>query len=69
METKLNVREAYLAMFFFLGHLYDLTKDNSLGGFLGSMQLLEDGMPADSAYWKDWLRAVKKATEIANEPG
>ena len=67
MENKLNVRQAYLAMFFFLDNLYDLTKDNSLGGFLGSMQLLKDGMPADNAYWEDWLNAVEKAIKSGNE--
>jgi hypothetical protein len=66
MENKLDVRQAYLAMFFFLDHLYDLTKDSSLGGFLGSMQLLKDGMPADNAYWEDWLNAVGKATKGGN---
>ena len=62
-EIKLNDKEAYLAMYFFLDHLYELTKDDSLGGFLGSMRLLNDDMPADSAYWSDWLDAVEKVKQ------
>lgn len=62
-EKTLNEKEAYLAMFYFLDNLFDLTNDDSLGGFLGSMRLLEDGLPADRAYWEDWLDAVKKAKE------
>ena len=60
METKLDVKQSYLAMFYFLDHLYDLTKDDLLGVFLGSMQLLENGKPADAAYWTDWENAVQK---------
>ena len=27
--------------------------------FLGSLQLLEDGKPADPAMWHDWLQCVE----------
>ncbi|MBX3242350.1 MAG: hypothetical protein KIT80_04370 [Chitinophagaceae bacterium] len=60
-DVKLNKTEAYRAMFIFLENLYSLTNDDSLGGFLGSMQLLSDGSPADPAYWADWERAVSTA--------
>ena len=32
-----------------------------LAGFLGSMSLLEDDIPADSAVLNDWNKAVEKA--------
>lgn len=60
MET-LTVEEAYAAMYAFLDHLYESTKSDDLGAFLGAMSILEDGKPADSAIWKHWLEAVKKA--------
>ncbi len=59
-EKKLTVIEAYEAMFIFLENLYFLTKDDSIGGLLGSMQLLNDGKPVDPAYWSDWEKAIEK---------
>lgn len=59
-EISLSEKEAYQAMFSFLEHLYEITKDDSLGGFLGSMQLLPDGKPIDSAYWEDWVNIINK---------
>ncbi|WP_221274634.1 hypothetical protein [Thaumasiovibrio subtropicus] len=43
--------------------LYTLTNSDDLAGFLGSMSLLDDGMPADSAVWSDWLEAIEKASQ------
>ncbi len=54
-------------MVFFLEHLYQITNDDCLGGFLGSMQLLQDGMPADNAYWEDWLNAVRKVIKLKSK--
>jgi hypothetical protein len=45
-------------MYYFFDHLYEETNDDPLGGFLGSMRLLTDDMPADSAYWEDWMNSV-----------
>lgn len=59
-EKNLSKLQAYEAMFYFLENLYALTNDDSIGGFLGSMQLLNDGKPADPAYWSDWEKAVEK---------
>lgn len=59
----LSVNEAYFAMFCFLENLYDLTKSDDLGGFLGGMQLDENGIPFDSAVTEDWLKSVKKSIE------
>jgi hypothetical protein len=59
-EALLTKMQAYRAMYHFLEHLYEITNDDSLGGFLGSMQLGRDGMPFDQAYWEDWEKAVEK---------
>lgn len=60
MEPLLTKLQSYKAMVLFMENLYNLTNDSSLGGFLGSMQLLNDGQPADPAYWADWERVVEK---------
>ena len=58
METILTVEEAYKAMYIYLNNLYEMTNSDDLAGFLGSMTLLEDGKPIDSAIWDDWLIAI-----------
>jgi len=58
---KLTTKQAYMAMFYYLENLYELTHSDDLGGFLGSMVILEDGSTADSAVWSDWEKAVQKA--------
>ncbi len=60
IDDTITVREAYKAMYIYLEELYNMTESEDLGEFLGSMSLLEDGMPADEAMWEDWLDAVKK---------
>ena len=60
MENKLSNKEAYESMFIYLKNLYDQTNSDDLGGFLGSMLLMEDGKPVDSAVWSEWMRAVKE---------
>lgn len=62
-EKTLTKSEAYLAMYYFLEDLYNLTKSGDLGGFLGGMTILEDGRTADPAAWEDWLNAIKKVKE------
>lgn len=57
-NEKITVLEAYKAMLKYLENLYDLTESEDLAGFLGSMELLEDGRPADQAAWHDWINAV-----------
>lgn len=55
----LSEREAYVAMFQFLDAYWERNgKPDELGSLLGSMALLEDGSPADSAMWEDWLEAI-----------
>lgn len=61
MKSKLDERAAYQAMMAFLEKYYLLTHADEIGGLLGSMQVMEDGKPADPAIWDDWLEAVSSA--------
>ena len=61
MEPLLTTKEAYAAMYLFLGELYERAGYDQLGGILGGMSLLNDGTTADPAYWHDWLRMVEKS--------
>jgi hypothetical protein len=61
MDDKITIKEAYAAMYAYLKTLYDMTGSDDLGGFLGSMSLLEDGTPADPGVWDDWMHAVQQA--------
>jgi hypothetical protein len=54
-------KQAYAAMFRFLERLYMRTKSDELGGLLGEMSMLEDGLPADPAIVDDWRQAVEYA--------
>ena len=63
METPLTAKEAFAAMYFFLDELYQKYGFDQLGGLLGGMSLLDDGITADPALWNDWLRMVAKAKE------
>ncbi len=60
MKKELTILEGYEAMYYFVENLYQETKSDALAGFLGSMRLLNDGKPADPAFWEDWLKAIKK---------
>ena len=59
-DNKISIEEAYQAMFYYLENLYELTKSSDLGGFLGSMTLLDDNKPIDPATWEDWINAIEK---------
>ncbi|HAC65515.1 MAG TPA: hypothetical protein DCF68_18785 [Cyanothece sp. UBA12306] len=64
--NKLTEKQAYLAMIEFLDYYYEQTQSDEVGELLGSLQLLEDGKPADPAMWKDWLKSIEKVNlEIA----
>lgn len=39
---------------------YEQTQSDEIGEILGSLQLLEDGKPADPAMWEDWLESIEK---------
>lgn len=64
MKT-LTDKEAFLAMYSFLGTYYGRGKSDDIGGLLGGLSLLPDGGTADPAFRKDWLEAVEKATRGA----
>lgn len=55
---KLDAKLAYRAMFHFLEKYYELTNADDVGALLGSMQMLQDGRPIDSAMWDEWLAAI-----------
>jgi hypothetical protein len=54
-------QQAYAAMFRFVEGVYERTKSNDIGGLLGSLSLLPDGSPADTAFIEDWREAVQFA--------
>ena len=56
---KLTPTQAYLAMLAFLEAQYKATASDEIGGLLGSMALLPDGLPVDSAISADWMAAVE----------
>jgi hypothetical protein len=60
MKT-LTEEQAYAAMFYFLRQLFERTKSDDLGGFLGAMSTLQDGSVADPAVLDDWHKAVDYA--------
>jgi hypothetical protein len=63
MDDTLTLKEAYAAMYEYLKQQQDLMASDELGGLLGGMSLLADGMPADPAVWADWMTAVRKAQQ------
>lgn len=60
---SLSEKQAYMAMYYHLEMLYEKTKSNELGGFLGSMVMLKDELPADQATWGDWIKAIEKCKQ------
>ncbi|HDY8121393.1 hypothetical protein [Vibrio navarrensis] len=61
MKDTITIKQAYVAMYLYLEGLYQMTGSDDLAGFLGGMSMLEDGQPADSAVWSDWLDAIEKS--------
>ncbi len=57
--NQLTQKEAFQTMIAFLEAYYEQTQADDIGALLGSLQLLEDGKPADSAMWQDWLEAYQ----------
>lgn len=60
---RVTEEEAFKAMYAFLLEFYERTGDNSIAALLGSLSLLPDGKPADSALWSDWIKALEKAVQ------
>lgn len=60
--TQISDKQAFLAMFLFLEAYWERNgRPDALGSLLGSMMALQDGRPADSAMWADWLVALERA--------
>jgi hypothetical protein len=57
-EQRLTPRQAYLCMFEFLRRHYERGPTDAIGGLLGDLSLLQDGLPADQALAGDWAEAV-----------
>jgi hypothetical protein len=66
MKNKLTVLEAFYAMHIFLEDYFKITSSDSIGALLSCMHFLDDGEPADSAFWEDWLKITdnKNVTAI-----
>jgi hypothetical protein len=58
---KLDLNQAYAAMYYFLETQHSRVPSDELAIMLGSMALLKDGRPADEGAWSDWLEAVERA--------
>lgn len=63
---EITVKQAYIAMYIYLTYLQKNTKSDDLAEFLGSMAIMEDGLPADSTIWDEWLNSVEKAKDEKN---
>lgn len=61
MDEVITVKQAYEAMFDFLENVFNRTQSDALGVLLGGMSTTEDGKPADSAIWDEWMVCVKKS--------
>jgi hypothetical protein len=54
----LTDKQAYEAMFYFLGQRYQRLQEDALVPLLGDMSTLEDGCVVDPAIEKHWKSAV-----------
>ena len=59
-EIKMTIKEAYMAMQYFLEQFYDRTGSDDVGGLLGDMLLTDNEETMDPGIWNDWIEAVKK---------
>ncbi|UNK20187.1 hypothetical protein MNQ98_09320 [Paenibacillus sp. N3/727] len=60
---SLSELEAFNAMVDFLEEYYKRTKADEIGGLLSSLIILDDGITADPAAWKDWIQSVSRIKE------
>jgi hypothetical protein len=59
-DDKMDIKEAYLAMYRFLENEYELTGSDDIGGLLGGMSFLADGSTADPSAWENWLNSIEE---------
>lgn len=57
---SLTVKEGYEAMIHMLNTYWQLTNSNDLTDILSGGEYLQDGNPADTAFYEYWLDAIKK---------
>ena len=62
----MNLSEGYRIMLCYLDSYYWRSKLDELGGLLGSMSLLSDNTPADSAFEEYWKVAVSQIVDEKN---
>ena len=55
-------------MIAFLEHYWRNTNSDDVASLLGSMDLLNDGMPADRAMWDEWQDAIAEALRKPSTP-
>ncbi|NRT73605.1 hypothetical protein [Clostridium beijerinckii] len=57
-NMNLTIEEAYKSMVNFLEKYYQRTNSDDIGGLLGDIMLIDEGITADPASWDDWLESV-----------
>lgn len=62
-EDEIACKECYLAMFSFLQEHYELTRSDDIAVLLGSMSIMNDGLPVDKAILAAWNRAILNVCE------
>lgn len=68
-DDKVSIRDAYLAMFEYLRRYYERGRSDEIGGMLGSLSLLRDGMSADPAAMSDFLVSMDTVRRAEEEGG
>ncbi|EHI99783.1 hypothetical protein CDLVIII_3209 [Clostridium sp. DL-VIII] len=59
-NMNLTIEEAYKSMVNFLEKYYQRTNSVDIGGLLGDIMLIGEGITADTASWHDWLESVER---------
>ncbi|NRT79461.1 hypothetical protein [Clostridium beijerinckii] len=59
-NINLTIQEAYKSMVNFLEKYYQRTNSDDIGGLLGDIMLIDEGITADPASWDDWLESVER---------
>lgn len=60
---RITVKEGYEIMIHMLNSFYELTGSQDLTDILSGGEYLDDGKPADSAFWEYWLEAKEKLSK------
>ena len=59
-NINLTIEEAYKSMVNFLEKYYWRTNTDDIGGLLGDIILMDEGITADPASWHVWLESVER---------